>query len=243
MPKKIIFIPTILCLSIGLAVYSDPSINYSGDSNDSQYAQTTGSDAGTTGASSQVNMEYVIPSGIAIGIFTNGDIETQSGAPILKGRYSAGIKRRDSSHFAITNKNDILNDLIKHGNEDDETSNTETINVNGVVYSSTGLGLLRVEPIVPGGISNIPNNALSVRFTNQTNSGSIDVAFKGMFEGQSLAAMVGTPSAITNEGNTIMDTDNRGNFSLTGDVIEETLDPSDDIGNYRGELKVTLTSL
>jgi hypothetical protein len=240
---KKIYLSIGLGLSLGLVVYSDPSINYYGDITDSQHSTTVGTDASTTGASADVNMEYILPQVIAVGIYSEGDIATTGGAPLLNGRYNANSNRRKISHFAIRNKNDVLNDLVKHGNEDDETSNTESMNVNGVVYASTGIGLLTIEPVLQGGTTNIPSNSLSVRFNNQTNTGSIDVAFKGTFEGQSLANMVGNAAAITNAGNTIMDTDNRGNFSLTGDVIEETLDTSDDVGLYRGELRLTITSL
>lgn len=240
--KKNFFLSALICLSVGLTAYSDPSIDYSGNFTDTQHSRSVGNEA-NTGASAQINMEYTIPNGIAIGIFSDGDIQSESGAPILKGRYNAETKRRKNSSFRVTNKEDILNDLIKKGNEDDDVSNSETLQINGVVYSSTGLGLLTIEPTLQGGTNNIPSNALSVRFANQSNTGAIDVAFKGVFEGLSLASMVGNHSSISNEGNTIMDTDNRGNFSLIGDVIEETLDTSDDVGSYRGELKVTLTSL
>ena len=216
-------------------------IDYTGDITDTQHAQTTGADASTTGASATVEMDYEIPDVVAIGVYTAGDITSTQGAPLLAGRFALGAGNSD---MVVNNQDDVLNDIIKDANEVDSTTNSDYFKINGVVYSSTGAGTLTIEPGTVGGTASLPTNSISVSFTNQSGgAGAIDVAFNGSFIGGATAALEGTSASITNGTNTAMDTDNRGNFNLLGDVIEASVSNADDIGTYTGSMTITITAL
>lgn len=226
-------------------------VTYQGDITDSQHSQTTGEDAATTGASATIEMDYSIPEVVALGIYTDGDINSTNGAPLLAGKYNWATSMAASvgypsanSRLSITNQDDILNDIIKSGNEVDHQTNQESFIVAGVVYSSTGAGTLEIIPGTVGGTENLPLGSTSVAFTNQSGgSGSIDVAFNGVFWGNANGFMVGTANSLTNGPNTAMDSTNRANFLLLGDVIESSVNNQDDSGTYTGSFTVTITAL
>jgi hypothetical protein len=235
---KFLFVATLALVAQGAFA---EGVSYTGDITDSQHAQTTGADAGTTGASAEVTMDYEIPDVVAIGVYTAGDITSTAGAPLLAGRFATGAGNSD---LIINNQDDVLNDIVKAGNEVDSSTNTDYFKVNGVVYSSTGAGTLTLEPGTVGGTTDLPANSISVSFTNQSGgAGAIDVAFNGSFIGGATAALEGTSASLTNGTNTAMDTDNRGNFNLLGDVIESSVSNADDVGTYTGSMTITITAL
>ena len=80
-------------------------------------------------------------------------------------------------------------------------------------------------------------------FTNQSGgAGAIDVAFSGDFTGELTDYLESDTYSLLNGPNTQMDTDNRANFNLVGDVIEGSVSNADDIGTYTGSMTITITT-
>lgn len=236
------------CLAIGLGfigqmAYSATNLTMSGDIEEGGGAATgaaisSGANASSPGVSAEVQLEMEMPDIIAMAIYQGGDVNTTQGAPLLAGRYAAGL----NSNLSLTNVADILNDVVKGGNEIDKNTNTDVLKIGGVVYSSTGLATLTVEPVTQGGTTDLPANHISVEFTNVSGGdGSIIVGFEGTFteDGTTVTAFEGDETSITTGPVAMANTDNRGTFLLYGDVIESSLDTFDDIGTYEGTLTIT----
>ncbi|MBO1063111.1 MAG: hypothetical protein HEQ14_19945 [Aphanizomenon flos-aquae CP01] len=170
---------------------------------------------------------------VAIGIYQGGDVTSTNGSPLLAGRYSSGLE----SHLSLSNINDILNDIIKGGNEVDRVTNSEIIKIGGVVYSSTDVAMITVTPGNIGGTANLPANSISVLFSGP--GGSVDIAFNGSFFGTgSPIDFIGSAGGITS-GQVNMNPDHKGTFLLYGDVIESSVSCADDVGSYSGSLTIS----
>jgi hypothetical protein len=170
---------------------------------------------------------------VAIGIYQGGDVTSTNGAPLLAGRYQAGL----DSHLSMSNINDILNDIVKGGNQVDNGSNFEVIKIGGVVYSSTDVAMILVTPGNVGGTANLPANSVSVLFSGP--GGSVDIAFNGSFFGAgSPTPFIGSAGDITT-GAVSLNADHKGTFLLYGDVIEGSVTSADDVGTYSGSLTIS----
>ena len=177
---------------------------------------------------------------IALGIYTNGDITSVQGSGLLSGRFNLGD---GNSNLVLNNLNDVLNDIVKSGNEIDALTNSQILKVNGVVYSSVGTINLSISPISVGSTNFLPSNSISVKFTNISGLGEIDIAFNGNFFGLTNAPLQGSASIITNTTNISSAIDRKANFNLKGDVIEHSVSNVDDVGIYQGGITITVTCL
>lgn len=228
---------------VGQMAFADTSVTMSGDITEGGGAATgaaisSGANASTPGVSGEIQLDFEMPDVIAMAIFQGGDVTTTQGAPLLAGRYSAPL----DSDLSLTNVTDILNDIVKTGNEVDKTTgNTDILKIGGVVYSSTGSAILTVEPVDQGGTTDLPANSISVLFTNQDGDGSILVGFEGSFtDGTTPTAFTGADETSITTGPVAMsNTDNRGTFLLYGDVLESSVTSADDVGTYEGTLTIT----
>ncbi len=228
------------CLTLSLALIGQGAfaqgVTYSGDLLPGDSAISTGANASSPGVSAEVQMDFDMPDVVALAIFnTGGDVLSADGAPLLAGKYNAGLE----SDLVLNNIDDILNDIIKDGNEVDSSTNTDVLKIGGVAYSSTGSAVLTVTPLAAGGTTDLPTNSISVLFTNTAGDGTIDVAFNGSFTGAANTDFTGTSASITTGPVAMDNLDNRGTFLLYGDVIESSLTSADDIGLYQGSLTVT----
>lgn len=173
---------------------------------------------------------------VALGIYTNGEINNT----LLNGRFGFA---EGNSNLSLKNRNDVLNDIVKGGNEVDAQTNSQILKVNGVAYSSTGTISLSISPINVGSIDFLPNNSISVKFINISGSGEIDIAFNGNFTGLLSSTLKGGANEISNIGNITTSLSKKANFNLKGDVIEASVSTQDDVGTYEGGINITLTSL
>lgn len=230
-------------LSLGLigSLTADAAtdVSYTGDTTDTQHAQSLGANASSPGAYADVTMDYTMPDVVALGVYTNGEITSTEGAPLLAGKFS------QNSDLSITNESVILNDIVTSSNVVDAGNDSEVLRIYGVVYSSSGAGTVTVEPLSEGtSAAALPTNSVNAQFDNQTNSGSFDVAFSGWFQGIGIVEqLLGNSSFLTNSGNTTMDASNQGTFAIEGDIQEDTVTNADDTGVYEGGVRVTITSL
>lgn len=236
-PKLLLAAGLSLGLMGSLTSNADTDVTYTGDTSDSQHAQSLGANASSPGAYADVTMDYTIPDIVALAIYTNGDITSAEGAPLLSGRFT------QNSSLSVSDESIILEDLVLTENVTDPL--ITRMNVRGVAYSSTGSINLTVEPLVEGTSTPLINGReIIVQFDNQTNSGSIDVAFNGSYVTTSGgSALMGTSSSISNTISQGTYDNNQAEFRIFGDVLEPTVTAEDDTGVYEGGVRITVTSL
>jgi|694.fasta_scaffold01723_1 hypothetical protein len=226
-------------VSLSQLAQAAPTVTMNGDIMEGGVAATgaaisSGANAASPGVSAEMDMEFEIPDVIALGIYQGGDITTTEGAPLLAGRYAAGL----NSDLVLNNVTDILNDIILDGNTVDNGTNTDVLKIGGVVYSSTTSAVITAAPGTVGGTANLPTNSISVAFVNGS-VGAIDIAFNGSFTGAATSSFTGNSTSITTGPVTMDNADNRGTFLLYGDVIESSVTSADDVGVYLGSVTIT----
>lgn len=217
-------------------------VTYTGDTTDSQHAQSLGANASSPGAYADVTMDYTIPDVVALAIYTSGEITSAEGAPLLSGVFNE--QGGKNSLLSLTDESTILEDIVLQNNVyDNFNTNDRTLFIRGVVYSSSGGCTLTVEPLIQGSAAPLLSNSIVAQFNNQTNSGSIDVGFAGTFYATTDMLLVGNTASISNAGNTTLSVLNQGIFVIDGDVLEPTVTAEDDTGVYEGGIRITVTSL